>query len=296
MPGALDHRRIYELVDEFEAQRKKYLAWTVNLAIGSLLFFITFISLPFVTFSGTENFSDLSLVLAAVLGTVAFLPVSLLRLKFKEILIPKILDQYHLQYDFHANHPPPDEFMAMLPAFSDYEVSDHFFGRYNGININMAELQLRLGLPRWSTLVFSGLVGQFDMPKWVDGDVFVHSNAGSYGFGAGGLISSARRVRLEDPLFEDRFEVYSDDQVVARYILTPSMMERLIRLDHYHPGLRVRFIKNQVYLILPNAPDLFETKFFFSPIDPNIVEQFQRDIEMILDLVDTLKLGSKSKK
>lgn len=221
--------------------------------------------------------------------------MTLVRKNFKEKLVPEILNQYHLQYDFHANHPPPDEFMAMLPVYSGYEVSDHFFGRYNGININMAELRLYLGTLQRNATVFSGLVGQFDMTKWVDGDVFVHSNAGSYGFGAGGLMSSARRVRLEDPLFEDRFEVYSDDQVVARYILTPSMMERFIRLDHYHPGLRVRFIKNQIYLILPNAPDLFETKFFFSPIDPKIVDQFQRDIEMILDLVDTLKLGSKSK-
>lgn len=265
------------------------------MGVGSILFFVASIWLPYMTSSYAGDFIDLCLTLASVLGAGTILPMSLLRLSFKEKLVPEILNQYHLQYDFHANHPPPDEFMAMLPVFSEYEVSDHFFGKHNGININMAELQLRLGLPKWSTLVFSGLVGQFDMPKWVDGDVFVHSNAGSYGFGAGGLISSARRVRLEDPLFEDRFEVYSDDQVVARYMLTPSMMERFIRLDHYHPGLRVRFIKNQIYLILPNAPDLFETKFLFSPIDPKIVEQFQRDIEMILDLVDTLKLGSHSK-
>jgi hypothetical protein len=35
-------------------------------------------------------------------------------------------------------------------------------------------------------------------------------------------------IRLEDPRFEKEFCVYGEDQVEARYILTPSLMERIL--------------------------------------------------------------------
>ena len=35
-------------------------------------------------------------------------------------------------------------------------------------------------------------------------------------------------IELEDPEFMEHFRVYSTDQVEARYILSPSMMERLL--------------------------------------------------------------------
>jgi hypothetical protein len=36
-------------------------------------------------------------------------------------------------------------------------------------------------------------------------------------------------VRLEDPEFETMFKVYADDQVDARWVLSTSLMERLVR-------------------------------------------------------------------
>ena len=36
------------------------------------------------------------------------------------------------------------------------------------------------------------------------------------------------RVKMENPDFENTFDVYSTDQVEARYLITPFMMERLL--------------------------------------------------------------------
>ena len=35
-------------------------------------------------------------------------------------------------------------------------------------------------------------------------------------------------VKLENPEFESEFAVYSDDQIESRYILSPSLMERIL--------------------------------------------------------------------
>ncbi len=41
-----------------------------------------------------------------------------------------------------------------------------------------------------------------------------------------------KSVKLEDPIFEKKFEVYSSDQVEARYLLTTSFMERILELSN----------------------------------------------------------------
>ena len=38
-------------------------------------------------------------------------------------------------------------------------------------------------------------------------------------------------MKLENPDFEKTFDVYSTDQIEARYLLSPSMMERLLALE-----------------------------------------------------------------
>ena len=46
-----------------------------------------------------------------------------------------------------------------------------------------------------------------------------------------------RKVGLEDPHFEKIFEVFGDDQVEARAILTPVFMEELVALETAYAGL-----------------------------------------------------------
>ena len=55
-----------------------------------------------------------------------------------------------------------------------------------------------------------------------------------------GQMGKTQRVKLEGPVFEKAFEVYSTDQVEARFILTPDFMERLIGLERTFKGRQVR--------------------------------------------------------
>ena len=57
-----------------------------------------------------------------------------------------------------------------------------------------------------------------------------------------------QRVSLEDVLFEKKYEIYSDDQIEARYILTTSMMERMIKLSEIFSKIEYNFFDNKVYI------------------------------------------------
>jgi len=65
--------------------------------------------------------------------------------------------------------------------------------------------------------------------------------------------------RLENAEFEQCFVVRGRDPVEVRYILTPSMQERLVALrTRVGDGLRVGFRDSRVWLALPHKGDWFE--------------------------------------
>lgn len=66
-------------------------------------------------------------------------------------------------------------------------------------------------------------------------------------------VDGMKRVGLGESVFENRFEVYSDDQVEGRALLTPDFMERLLKMDE-HPRYRhiqIGFIAGRIYVALP---------------------------------------------
>lgn len=72
-------------------------------------------------------------------------------------------------------------------------------------------------------------------------------------------------VALEDPRFNEEFHVRSTDQVEARYILTPTMIELILKLREQFSGVHLQFSGNSVLIALPTnygllTPDL-EARF-----------------------------------
>jgi len=67
-------------------------------------------------------------------------------------------------------------------------------------------------------------------------------------------VDGMKRVGLGEPHFEDRFEVYSDDQVESRALLTLDFMERLLDMDQ-HPryrNMQLGFIAGRMYVAIPS--------------------------------------------
>ncbi len=68
-------------------------------------------------------------------------------------------------------------------------------------------------------------------------------------------------VFLEDPDFNNHFEVFSNDQVQSRYILTPSLMERIKELRLASEGEVFFAFKNGImYMAMPLERSMLEAK------------------------------------
>jgi hypothetical protein len=99
------------------------------------------------------------------------------------------------------------------------------------------------------------------------------------------------KVKLESPEFENKFIVYSNDQVEARYILTPSFMERLLKLQELMGDkTSYSFVDTKINVAIPINDALFEPSLF-SKNDYNKLGNYYNTVHIVFDIIDELNLN-----
>lgn len=106
-------------------------------------------------------------------------------------------------------------------------------------------------------VVFHGLFFHLDFNKALQGLTIVQpERVGSCELNSRDGLS---KIELENPEFEAKFVVYGSDPVEARYILTPSMMERILALSaRAEKTIFLAFKGNRAYLAIHFGRSLFE--------------------------------------
>ena len=107
-------------------------------------------------------------------------------------------------------------------------------------------------------------------------------------------LSIAGTSVFEDPEFQKQFEVYCDDQITARYVLTPAFMQRLKKLNERHKGQVYIAINKYNIVIATNEgnalmrTDNSPTAMLFQKIDLAMVESVYRELIEQLQMLDTI--------
>lgn len=105
---------------------------------------------------------------------------------------------------------------------------------------------------------------------------------------------SGSRVKLENPDFEKIFDVYSTNQVEARYLLSPSMMEQLVALDRgMNKSIKISFRNSSILIAIPESKDHFEANIWKPINDLNQLKSDFSTIHMLISIVDSLNLNTR---
>lgn len=139
-----------------------------------------------------------------------------------------------------------------------FRCNGHIIGKgYRDLSFEVLEIAARdtdqnLEEPfaRFSGEGFSGLLISVDHYTGFLGRTVVVRDAGILN---PKTLQDMSRVRLVDAGFEALFEVYSDDQVEGRSLMTPDFMQRLIDFDglDIFNGLQIAFLGNRMHALLP---------------------------------------------
>jgi len=187
--------------------------------------------------------------------------------------------------------------MKLVPSWDRDSYEDLLFGERNGVQFEFFEAHLEekrvtrnskgQTQSRWVT-VFAGQCLRFQFHKTFHGRTLVARDAGLFNRFGGG--SGMKLAKLEDPVFEKAFSVYTTDQVESRYLLTPDLMQRLVDLEEIFRGgnLRCAFRNGEV-LIAVEGGDLFEPGGMFTPLDnPERVRELLDDFAAVFHLIDAM--------
>ena len=179
-----------------------------------------------------------------------------------------------------------------LLSSSSYSVDDFLLFTYKDLPIKMAEVSIIVQKGKHSKVLRHILIGA-QINKKFKGETFLCTKDRGIPVG---LTSNRQQVFLEDSIFNDNFKVFSEDQIEARYLLTPSFMSRLLKYKQAHKSsLNIVFNNNissgtNVFLdiSIPLDKDFFETND--DPLSAKTYWDILQEIKEILEIFDALKL------
>lgn len=186
----------------------------------------------------------------------------------------------------------------ILPSYSRKSSEDYIHGEVEGVRFEFCELKLERRGSKSETNVHRGGALLISMPFQFSGYTVVRTDYGKLG----NLLAAPMakdRVALENPDFEDRYEVYSSDQQYARYLLSPAMMERIMALDDLFrarakgSGVTCEFRDDKALFMLSYFGDLLDTADInASAYDLDKMPLLEQELAMITGIIRQLNLDS----
>ncbi|MBX3508628.1 MAG: DUF3137 domain-containing protein [Parvibaculum sp.] len=297
-------REIAPWVEEKEAERRvlaaRALRRAVPLIVGAACIFALFSAL--MEDNGWRDLGYFASFAVLATGGLQFVPLMQWGRTFAGELSERIFA--HFGYRYSPDVPPdflaPFEQCRLLPGYSRKTLEDHVAGEVNGVPFELAEAFLEKRVRRdkrddYET-VFRGIVARYRFPKRFSGRTILRGDQGLLNaLGHSGV--PGERVRLEDPRFEKHFEVFSEDQVEARYLLTPAFMERLSDLkEKMKDPVQAAFEGEDLLIAIDGRRGYFSQPSVWKDLrGSDHIRRFVEDIALIRGIAETLKLDTKAR-
>lgn len=250
-----------------------------------------------------DFFAVLKLVLIpiVVLGIWIAAPAARYRQSSKEQILPAIVKFYgFLDYVFSDSAPVEHLVTSRLVPPGDPELSvseDHIHGTFQNVVVESWQLTtaryVGRGRRRRRQQLYMGMFIHFGLKKPLSGMTVVKFDHGLLDVAAlDAAFSGLQHVSLEDPDFEKGFNVFSSDQVEARYMLTPDVMQHLKELQAlFDAPIDCSFTGSDAFISIELNRKLFEPPPpNRSPISSREVHVFLNQMHHILSIIDLLNI------
>lgn len=193
-----------------------------------------------------------------------------------------------------------------MHSIDRFRGNDHVKGTIEGVPIEFSDIHAEYRTKNskdhseWHTL-FRGLFLVAEFNKNFKAKTVVLPDHAEKAFGPviGGWLQSKNfqrddLIRLDDPEFEKRFVVYGNDGIEARYILSHSMMKRIVDFQKKIPfPLFISFVHNHIHVAIGTGKDLLEPALFTSLLDYKQTMEYVTTLQNTIGLVEELKLNEK---
>ncbi len=284
--------------EELEKKRKKFRNRLISCVIG----FMIFLSVIFY-YAETLGVFCVILTVIALPITALFIakPIEEYSKAYKEYFVLRSLKKYFTELKYDPDTGLEKEIIAdtkMIYMGNMYSSDDFIEGKYKDVSFKQADVHIQYDdhdSEKSSTItLFKGRWMVFDFNKEFKSNIQVVQKE----FGFNKLIEddgiSYKKVEMESDSFNKKFNVYAKNEHEAFYILTPSLMEKLEKLDDNNEGkLLLCFVDNKLHIGLYDDNDSFEPPSCMHKInEEKEMNKTNKDIKVITQFIDELNLDN----
>ena len=182
----------------------------------------------------------------------------------------------------------------VVPKHTSYISEDHFSGAYKGVGIQFSEIELKKKSGKSTVTVFKGLaILLTNGTRKFHGHTILTKDQGKIGGWLKKQTSNMARADLVDPEFERLFDVFTTDQVEARYLIDPRIVENLKALYKDYSGDKMMgaFYDDHFLIMIGSNVNHFEPASIETPAtNEESLLAMKHEIAQILSIVDRLSL------
>lgn len=267
----------------------------------ALLLILIIASLPVFRLCGAYGFIPIALAVPA--GIVGIRAQRTYTRYFKENVVRGVLEEVFTDLTFTPERGISSDVVygtGMMRQGDIYHSNDLITGYYKGVGVTQSDVDIEeehtdSDGDRTTTTLFRGRWMIFEFNKEFRCDMQIVSRGFWSARRKGGLFSKKEnkmpKVEFENEAFNKVFTAYAHDQQEAFYLITPAIMDALLKLkEGVRAPLMLGFVGGSLHIALQNGKDAFEAKLF-GKLDPEKERQrILADTRVITDFVDEMAL------
>ncbi len=216
-------------------------------------------------------------------------------LEYKKNIAEPILKQFFGEFQYRPSQGFSSKELSdfqLLSGFSRRLESviseDYIEGVYKGVGYRQADVKEKKRADDSELLAeterLHGRISVYQFQKNLNGHIVIKSQGSTHVD-----VRNMKKVEMENILFNRKFDVYTTNEQMAYYLLTPQFMEYLLNLD-VRRETAFRFSGNNIVLFRNGINGIFEADMS-QPLDIQYeIGKSYNELKEILDFVDVLNL------
>lgn len=214
------------------------------------------------------------------------------RTNFKRQIIENIVKKHGLSYDKDRGLGLDEFFTIYDCRVDEWSSEDLISGEIEGVRVKFSDFYAAKKVKKKDStetvVLFRGVLFKADFNK-KSNCITQIAHAGSRN-----LAIYGQRASMDDARFEEIFDVYTTDQIGARYVLTPVIMERFREVcERFGCPVNAVFKDGQIFIAVETRRDDFEPQLGKSLTDEATLAAYESEIESFTQIVKELNLNRK---
>ncbi len=307
------HPDLTSIIDEFEAKRKACLrTWYIWLGVIAILL----LGCEYWIYVSDLKGKGLYAIppFFAIFGVVIsfFFSTADFKSSYKTSIIQPIIASYQKDMTYEPDRYIEESKYSASELFHKkverYQGEDYISGTRNGLRFELSELHTEYqtssssgsssGTRRnWHT-IFKGIFCIVELSEKLDltEPVLVLPTTLENMVEQWGVTlekAAYRRtkpVAMQDPAFEKKFWVYTDDKDAARKLLTSDLRKCILEYEQKVDNqLHLSFTESNVYIAISSFKNYFEPRIFAPLKDPKTLQAFTDELDLLMEIIDLIK-------